>query len=150
MDRRRPESKKFYKRKRHIPKKGTAFICAPFPGEIFNNVCAAVVIARRAHAAGYSAIIPHLNFLYLNPHDPQEDGAAIKYCLDVIPKCEVFIYSSAAGVTKHMRAEIEKAEAEKIVIINADNLPADKKTINGECIGIIRKLIKTPFGGFEL
>lgn len=113
-------------------KKSIAFICSRFnpyeghkgkPGSsTLDNINAAGRIARLAHRAGYTPIVPHLNFLYLDAEKPAEAAIAVKACLNLIPMVDVLILETQHGITKHMKNEVRTARDNKIRIIMADVL----------------------------
>ena len=124
----------------------TAFICAPFTGDTENNIIKAAALARAAHAAGYTPVVPHLNLLFFNADIPSEDADAIKQCFSLILACKVFILDNSRGISKNMKKEIIFARTHQKTIIFADALIPNYKLLNYDKIQIIIKLLKAPFG----
>lgn len=127
-------------------RKQAAFICARFTGDRVKNIINAIKIARAAHNAGFTPIVPHLNFLFLNADNPAEDRAAIKHCYKLIDAAEVFILEDRFGITENMKKEIYRARATQKNIIFAAALMPETQLFDENATRVIKKIIKTPFG----
>lgn len=55
----------------------TAYICAPYAGDIEKNIEKAKKYAKFAHSIGYTPVTPHLMFPFLDD-SKQEEGTANK------------------------------------------------------------------------
>lgn len=97
------------------------FICSPYRGDTKLNKAKALAYCRRATAAGYMPMAPHLYFtLFLDEEDPDQRMAGIAAGLECMEDCAaVWVFGEP---TEGMRIEIAHAVelGKSVVFYDAD------------------------------
>lgn len=85
--------------------KPLVYICAPFSGDVENNVQNAVKLAKIAYQKGCISVTPHLLFPFLNDRSRRQRKDAIFMDIILLGKCqEVWVLGNE--ITKGMEKEI--------------------------------------------
>lgn len=91
-----------------------AYICSPYraasEAELDNHIEYAQEITKRALAAGYAPITPHLYITQVtNDNIPEERAAGMAAGLELLERCDVVITGGRYGISDGMQAELSRA-----------------------------------------
>lgn len=71
----------------------TAYICAPYAGDIEKNIERAKRYAEFTHSRDYTPVTPHLMFPFLDDSKQEDRYDCLNMCSDVMKMCdEVFVF----------------------------------------------------------
>ncbi|MCW6681591.1 DUF4406 domain-containing protein [Aerococcaceae bacterium NML160702] len=97
-------------------RKQLAYICAPFRGDVEQNIEKAKEYARYVYELGYIPVTPHVMFPFLDDDNPAEREIAMQMDMELLSKCEyMYIFGK---MTEGMRKEFEFAQYNDIMCIS--------------------------------
>lgn len=92
-----------------------AYICAPFRGDVKQNIENAIKYARFVYDCGYIPVTPHVMFPFLNDEVKEERESAMQMDMMLLSKCAyMFVFGE---MTEGMEQEVDFARDNGIVII---------------------------------
>ena len=93
-------------------RKHLAYICAPFRGDVKNNIINAIQFGRFVYEHGRVPIIPHVMFPFLEDDVKEEREIAMEMDMDLLSKCdEIWVFGT---LTTGMEKEFEFAKSNGI------------------------------------
>ncbi len=108
------------------------YICAPYSGNISDNIKKASEFAEYAYQQGNIPVTPHLLFPFLNDSDPKDRRVAIHMDIVVMGKCkEVWVLGDR--ITYGMAVELERAKRRRQTIRYFTNDFQEVRHYEGSC-----------------
>ncbi|MCW6680864.1 DUF4406 domain-containing protein [Aerococcaceae bacterium NML130460] len=106
-------------------RKHLAYICAPFRGDVKQNIERAKEYARYVYELGYIPVTPHVMFPFLEDDNPAERESAMQMDLELLSKCDVIYFFDE--ISEGMEKEIAFAREKKIALYMGDVYVPDKR-----------------------
>ena len=99
-----------------IAENDKVYICAKYAGDIDENTRKAIAHGKYAYEQGYTPIIPHLLFPFLDDNIEEYRKDALNMCIKVLGGCaEMWIFEEN-GISDGMSKELEYALANNIIV----------------------------------
>lgn len=104
-------------------RKHLAYICAPFRGDVKQNIERAKEYARYVYDKGFIPVTPHVMFPFLDDEKQVERESAMQMDLELLSKCEyMYIFGS---MTEGMQKEFDFAVENEIKCVVIDTSQKD-------------------------
>ena len=103
-------------------RKHLAYICAPFRGDVEQNIERAKEYARYVYDKGFIPVTPHVMFPFLNDDNPSERESAMQMDMELLSKCEyMYVFGK---MTDGMQKEFDFAVENEIkcVVVDTNNV----------------------------